>query len=170
MRIKQFGHVAFRCKDLNESLAFYREKLGFKEKFYLTYSDYIEAMKRSAASAGVPVNQQAIDRIFPKRDKIWIVYVELGNGSFIELFDKDEATKANPPKNENFNYRHLALEVEDIHALKAELESRGVMIDSGPTLGVEGTWQMWTHDPDGNQIEWMQYTERSMQLIGRYEI
>ena len=27
-----------------------------------------------------------------------------------------------------------------------------------------------THDPDGNQIEWMQYTEKSMQLIGRYEI
>lgn len=170
MKISQFGHVAFRCSDLDASLAFYRDQLGLKEKFRLTFGDYIEAVKRSAETAGEPVNQAFVDKLAEKKDKIWIIYLELGSGSFIELFDKEDATRPNPPKNENFNYLHFALEVEDIHALKAELEDKGVEIDRGPTLGVEGTWQMWTHDPDGNQIEWMQYTEKSMQLTGRYEI
>lgn len=93
--------------------------------------------------------------------------MDLGTGSFIELFDREDATVPNPPSDEQFNYKHLALEVDDIHALKEELIRRGVEIDRGPTFGIEGTWQMWTHDPDGNQIEWMQYTETSMQLTGR---
>ena len=170
MKIRQFGHVAFRCSDLDASLAFYRDRLGFLEKFRLTYGDYIEAVRRSAETSGQPVDQAFIGKLEAKRDKIWIIYLELGNGSFIELFDKEDATTPNPPKNEHFNYLHFALEVEDIHALKEELLQKGVEIDRGPTLGVEGTWQMWTHDPDGNQIEWMQYTEASMQLIGRYII
>ena len=170
MKISQFGHVAFRCSDLDASLAFYRDQLGFPEKFRLTYADYIEAVRRSAETAGQPVNQAFVDKLAAKKDGIWIIYLELGNGSFIELFDKEDATVPNPPGNEKFNYLHLALEVGDIHALKEELIAKGVEIDRGPTLGVEGTWQMWTHDPDGNQIEWMQYTEKSMQLIGRYVI
>lgn len=170
MKIRQFGHVAFRCSDLDASVAFYRDRLGFPEKFRLTYGDYIEAVRRSAETSGQPVDQAFIGKLEAKRDKIWIIYLEFGNGSFIELFDKEDATMPNPPKNENFNYLHFALEVEDIHALKEELLRKGVEIDRGPTLGVEGTWQMWTHDPDGNQIEWMQYTEASMQLIGRYTI
>ena len=170
MKINQFGHVAFRCSDLDASLAFYRDQLGFPEKFRLTYGDCIEAVKRSAETAGQSVDQAYIDRLAAKKDKIWIIYLELGNGSFIELFDRGDATTPNPPRGENFNYLHFALEVDDIHALKEELTAKGVEIDRGPTLGVEGTWQMWTHDPDGNQVEWMQYTEKAMQLIGRYEI
>ena len=168
MKIRQFGHVAFRCSDLEASLAFYRDQLGFPEKFRLTYGDYIEAVRRSAETSGQPVNQAFIEKLEAKRDKTWIIYLEPGNGSFIEPFDKEDATTPNPPKNEQFNYLHFALEVEDIHALKEELLLKGIEIDRGPTLGVEGTWQLWTHDPDGNQIEWMQYTETSMQLTGRF--
>lgn len=167
MKIRQFGHVAFRCSDLEKSLAFYRDQLGFPEKFRLTYGDYIEAVLASAKSAGRPADEAFINKLKAKKDQIWIIYLELGNGSFIELFDKENATAPNPPKNENFNYLHFALEVEDIHALRDELISKGVSIDRGPTFGVEGTWQMWTHDPDGNQVEWMQYTPESMQLTGR---
>ena len=32
---------------------------------------------------------------------------------------------------------------------------------------MDNTWQMWSHDPDGNKIEFMQYTEKSFQLVGR---
>ncbi len=166
MKIRQFGHVAFRCSDLNASLAFYRDQLGFPEKFRLTYADFAEAVRRSAETAGEPVNQAFVDKLNARGEDIWIIYLELGNGSFIELFDREDATKLNPPGNDSFNYLHFALEVEDIHTLQRELKEKGVEIDRGPTLGVEGTWQMWTHDPDGNQVEWMQYTEVSRQLIG----
>ncbi|MBQ2956943.1 MAG: VOC family protein [Clostridia bacterium] len=167
MKIRQFGHVAFRCSDLEKSLAFYRDQLGFPEKFRLTYGDYAQAVINGAQQSGQPVNQALVDKFTAKKDRTWIVYLDLGTGSFIELFDREDATELNPPSDKQFNYKHFALEVEDIHKLKEDLIARGVAIDRGPTYGIEGTWQMWTHDPDGNQVEWMQYTDVSMQLIGR---
>lgn len=40
MKIRQFGHVAFRCAELEKTVAFYRDRLGFPEKFRLTYGDF----------------------------------------------------------------------------------------------------------------------------------
>ena len=169
MKIRQFGHVAFRCSDLERSLAFYRDCLGFPEKFRLTYGDFAEAVRRGAEESGEPVNQAFVDKLEAKRDRTWIVYLELGDGAFIELFDKEDADTFSPSGDKKFNYLHFVMEVEDIHALKVELTAKGVEIDRGPSFGIEGTWQMWTHDPDGNQVEWMQYTKDSLQLTGRKE-
>ena len=85
----------------------------------------------------------------------------------MELFDRGSATIPCEPTGEHLNYSHVALLVEDIHAAHAELVEKGVPIDTPPKLGLEGTWQMWSHDPDGNKIEFMQYTETSWQLTGK---
>ncbi|MBQ6215097.1 MAG: hypothetical protein IJJ67_06740 [Oscillospiraceae bacterium] len=34
-------------------------------------------------------------------------------------------------------------------------------------MGIENTWQMWMHDPDGNPFEVMEYTPQSYQITGR---
>ena len=167
MHVSRFGHVAFRCRNLKESLAFYTEKLGFSERFRLYYRDFAESQRRNAQASGKPADEAFIAKLMERADEAWIVYVAVTENVFIELFDAGDATTLNLPDNSKFNYRHFALAVDDIHALRDELLKKGVVIDSGPTYGVEGTWQMWTRDPDGNQIEWMQYTSESLQLTGR---
>lgn len=167
MKVSRFGHVAFRCRNLHESLDFYCGKLGFPERFRLCYRDCAESHRRGAEASGKPADEAYIAKLMQRADDAWIVYVAVTDDVFIELFDAGEATTLSLPDNTRFNYRHFALAVDDIHALRDELTAKGVVIDSGPTYGVEGTWQMWTHDPDGNQIEWMQYTPESMQLTGR---
>ncbi len=161
MNIKELGHLAFRCRDLNASAAFYRDVLGFNQKFALYYGDWIEHLRK------LPGNEGFIAELMPRYNDPWIVYMQISERVFIELFDPQGADQNCVPDGRSLNYQHLALVVEDIHAAREELVSKGVAIDTEPTFGMEGTWQMWIHDPDGNKIEFMQYTPNSMQLTGR---
>ena len=147
MKIKELGHLAFKCRDLEKSLHFYRDILGFPVKFCLYYAD--------------------IGQCIPGEEERWIVYVQVTERLFIELFDGRGAERLSVPSGETFNYQHLSLIVEDIHAACEELKAKGATIDDEPSLGIDNTWQMWSHDPDGNKIEFMQYTEKSFQLVGR---
>ena len=147
MKILELGHLAFKCRDLDESLHFYRDILGFPVKFCLHYAD--------------------IGQSRPGEEERWIVYVQVSERLFIELFDGRGADTLCVPSEKSYNYQHLALIVEDIHAACEELKAKGVPVDIEPNLGVDNIWQMWSHDPDGNKIEFMQYTEKSFQLVGR---
>ena len=149
MKVKELGHLAFKCKDLERSEAFYRDVLGFKRKFSLKYSD--------RADCAPP----------PEKDREWIVYMQISDRLFIELFDPENAKEYSLPDWDKFNYQHLALIVEDIFEAEKELKEKGAPIDSSPELGIDNTWQMWSHDPDGNKIEFMQYTDKSYQIVGR---
>lgn len=103
----------------------------------------------------------------PIRDKIRISYFDIGNRQFFELFDASSATISYVPGRDSLNYDHVSLVVDDIHAAHEELLSKGIPVDTPLQMGMEGTWQMWSHDPDGNKIEFMQYTDNAWQLIGR---
>ncbi|MGI6577358.1 MAG: VOC family protein [Eubacteriales bacterium] len=162
MTIKELGHIAFRCQDLNKSIEFYQDVLGFEKTFELYYGDLLESMRKSR-----DIDEAFLERLGKMHDKVWITYFKMPCGTFIELFDAEAATKLNIPGNEHFNYQHMSFVVEDIFATCDELKSKGVPIDIEPKMGVEHTWQMWTHDPDGNKIEFMQYTDRSFQVVGR---
>ena len=162
MNIKEIGHLAFTCADLDKSVEFYRDKLGFKNKFCISYGDYLDFLKKQGNA-----DEKYIAYLETVKDKTWIAYFEMGNGQFVELFDRGNASIPCVPTGEHLNYSHVALLVEDIHEAHRELLENGVPIDTPPKFGLEGTWQMWSHDPDGNKIEFMQYTESSWQLIGR---
>lgn len=47
MKIKEIGHLAFTCKDLEESIRFYRDKLGFTNKFSIYYGEMLEHIRKS---------------------------------------------------------------------------------------------------------------------------
>lgn len=162
MKIKELGHLAFKCRDLKASVAFYRDVLGFTQKFALYFGDIVEGLRQDVGK------EEEIERFMPLYNDPWIVYMQISDRVFIELFDPQGAEKVCVPDNEHcLNYQHLALIVEDIHEARNELAAKGAPIDIEPSMGMDGTWQMWSHDPDGNKIEFMQYTENSMQLIGR---
>jgi catechol 2,3-dioxygenase-like lactoylglutathione lyase family enzyme len=53
--------------------------------------------------------------------------------------------------------------VEDIRAVCEDLRTEGVTLDREPVVGLDGNWQAWVKDPDGNAIELMQLSEDSPQ-------
>lgn len=66
-------------------------------------------------------------------------------------------------------YSHIGILVEDLFETRRELEARGVKFLTEPTIGNSHTWQMWMEDPEGNRIEFMQYTDESFQVTGHID-
>ena len=165
-KILRIGHVALRCKDLETTVSFYRDVLGCPVKFRLTFREWLNFRKIQAAEKGETLTEEYVDGLAKRGDETWIAYMDLG-GQFIELFDAEGATIEAIPDGRFFNYQHVSLELDDIHDFTEKIREKGAPIDSEPSLGLEHTWQMWSHDPDGNKIEFMQYTDRSYQVVGK---
>jgi catechol 2,3-dioxygenase-like lactoylglutathione lyase family enzyme len=92
------------------------------------------------------------------QDELIGMYLYFGEDSFIEI------VKIRTPKPEG-TIVHFALEVDDVGALRDTLISRGIAV-SEKQLGVDHTWMVTSHDPDGVLVEFHQYTSQSLQKTG----
>ena len=140
MEIRGIAHIAYMVSDMEKSLRFYCDTLGFREMFTLKND------------AGEP----------------WIIYMEVAPHQYIELFYDIEHAERVPLSFSNMGsrigYMHLSLEVVGMKELEAQLRQKGVEILKPTNLGSDNTWQMWIEDPDGNPIEFHEYTDKSYQL------
>lgn len=140
MDINRIAHASFKVTDMAAAVDFYCNGLGFTDKFEL------------------PDDQ----------GRPWIKYLEIQPGQFLELFyDNDDLPKVTHGY-DLCGYLHLSLEVPDIQETKRELQAKGLPVNSEIKFGPDKSYQLWSADPDGNQIEFMQYTPDSFQLVGRH--
>ena len=86
-------------------------------------------------------------------------YLDAGGGTFIEVFGG--GTTAEP----NSNLRHLCLETDDLDALRARLAENGVAATE-KSFGCDNAYQVWCRDPNGVDVEFHQYTDKSLQITG----
>ena len=133
MSIK-LSHLAVTVKDMEESLRFYTEGLGFKRAFDIPRHE-----------TGEP----------------WIVYLVASPGHFLELFYGGKEEK--PWNEEQIGFAHICLEVDDIHEAVERVRSAGYPIDSEPRQANDHNWQAWIHDPNGIRIELMKIVPESPQ-------
>ena len=137
--IRQLAHICFFTEDLNAMIKFYNEILGFQIKFTLN-------------------NDEGISFGY---------YFECGNSTFIEVFDRELANKQWGGSSEKFirgnRFQHHCFEVTGLNELKAKLECKGLKV-SEITTGMDHSRQAWIADPDGNPIELMEYTDKSLQI------
>lgn len=153
---KSLMHIAFYTDNMDEMVNFYTNKLGGKIKAITKYGIYKDREDRPA--------MQKIAKVDP--EKIFNIYVELAPLQFVEFFPATENQKDYIGWNEHKGYSHFALIVDDIYKAREELEARGVVFTTAISKGPSETYQMWSHDPDGNYFEIMQYTENSIQIKG----
>lgn len=125
------GHVALRVSDVERSLRFYRDQLGLEEAFRL------------------------------ERDgKLWLVYVKLPDGTFVELFP-GYAGRFDLPEG-SVGVAHFCLLLDDAAETARALRVRGVETDE-VRKGRSGCLQFFVADPDGHRIELMQILPDSLQ-------
>ena len=124
MQFLSIHHVAIICSDYEKSKHFYTEILGLK----------------------VIAEAYRVERQSYKFD------LEIGNGNQIELFSFPNPPPR-PSRPEACGLRHLAFAVEDVDAVKAELEQNGVPVE--PVRIDEYTDRKFTFfaDPDGLPLE-----------------
>lgn len=139
--IRQLAHLNFVTNDLPKIIDFYVNKLGMKVKFTLDN----------------------------KEGKPFGYYFACGNSSFLEFFDQGMAAEVWGGKVEELTianrYRHFCLEVTGLDEFCQELKGKGVEVTE-IAIGMDNSRQAWIADPDGNQIELMEYGHSSLQLTG----
>lgn len=135
--ITGLGHVAFHVEDMDRSLHFYCGVLGCERAFDIHKED------------GLP----------------WIVYVKAPDGRFIELFYGGQPKSTAGPNQAGF--AHLCFEVDDVREMATKLREVGAPLDIEPQQGLDLNYQCWSHDPDGNPIEFMQIHPDSPQATAR---
>ena len=131
--ILRLGHFAIRAKDIEATTAFYREVIGLKEAFRVYQED---------------------------GKKPRLIYMYIGPSQFIEIFPDGSGGQAD---NNAVGVKHICIEVDNAAKAQEELRSRGAPIDTELKTGVSGCLQFWTHDPDGNRIEFMELPPESLQ-------
>ncbi len=154
MKIKTIAHAAYFVSDMQASLRFYCDCLGFEKSFTMAVPD-------PETLDDPPADFLAFCERF--HGKPWIEYLKIRDGQFVELFYP--LTDQHRNTDSGIGYNHLSLEVDDIFAAAMELKVKGIELTSSITMGPDNTYQVWMADPDGNRIELMQYTEKSFQVL-----
>ncbi len=102
-------------------------------------------------------------RINNEAGQAHLVYLEVAPNQFIELFPGAEGPHERPKTAATV---HICLQVDDIQEAYKEFKSRGGVPHGEPKFAMDNAWQFWTNDPDGNPIEFHQFTPESMQIVG----
>jgi catechol 2,3-dioxygenase-like lactoylglutathione lyase family enzyme len=141
--MKGLHHVGFTVKDLDASIRFYHDVLGLE--FLNEPSPWFDSPELGPA-VGVP--GAALRQ----------VSLRLGD-TMLELLEyrSPKSETERPLLSNNIGASHVAFLVEDIHAKKAELETKGIEFFSDVNVvddGVLAGWR-WVYfaDPDGYPLE-----------------
>lgn len=134
--ITGYGHAALKVKDVEASLAFYRDQLGFPEMLRLLKDD----------------------------GSLWLVYLRITDLHYLEIFPGAEEDRA-PGWNAN-GVNHLCFTIEDLDATAARIQATGIKLTAQIKNGADGNRQAWIEDPDGNRIELMEMHDECMQYAG----
>ncbi len=94
---------------------------------------------------------------FTKEGKISGFYFDAGNKTFVEVFENKGTGKAIS------SILHICFETDDIKGLKKNLDAQKVKTTQ-IKLGVDNSYQFWVKDPDGIDIEFLEYTKKSSQF------
>lgn len=136
----RFNHVAFWCRDIEASIAWYTDFLGCREAF------------RSHKPDG----------------DLALVYIQFGPDQFVELFPGGDAGHVGEAPPTGSGYRHLCLTVHDLPAAVAVLRAKGIEIKE-PWVGLSGALICFIEDLDGNKIELAELnaTSQTRQAVAR---
>jgi catechol 2,3-dioxygenase-like lactoylglutathione lyase family enzyme len=131
--LKGIAHISFVTSDMEKSLYYYCGVLGFK--FF--------------------------HRLYDEKGDPWLNYVRISDREYLELFYG--GMRKIPQMENRAGFSHMCLQVDDIHAIAQRLKECGAPVDIEPKQGTDYNWQCWSHDSDGNLIEFMQIVPESPQ-------
>lgn len=129
--VQTIAHTAMNVRDMEKSLMFYCDVVGMTRAFTL------------GDDKGQP----------------WIQYLKITDGVFLELFYGGH--DQNEPSYEEIGYHHLCLTTGDADALAKVFHEAGLADSPVARVHDDGCKSVWATDPDGNRLEFIQYSPDS---------
>lgn len=145
----KLSHIGLKVQDIKKTKDFYCNLLGFEEIFR-----------------------------FDRDGECFFLYLKSRKDEYLEIFNGAHPAIKNgfPPQ----NVQHFTYLVDDIDATGRYFQEKGYDVYFMPSstgqlapvpftsrLGVDASRICFLVDPDGNEVEFMQYTEDSLQLKGK---
>jgi len=161
-------HLGFVARDVEKSTWWYKTFLNMHEKFTLYWGDLLP--KNEEHRSRMPAER--LEMLEQRKDEKWITYLEFDDcpGTFVELFNMPTAHVHHLPNQEvDFGYTHYGHTVDDVQAFYESVLAKGgeEYVIFPPRPNIDRTKSLWLKDPDGNEMEFIQYSEYAMPLIGR---
>ena len=132
MQVQRLNHVAYRCRDAQETAEFYRDVLGLRLAHTIV-QDRVPSTGELAPHAHV--------------------FFEMGDGSWVAFFDVAREDHVAQEINPDWA-QHLALEVpsvDELHEAKARLEGKGIDVLGPVDHGFIRS--IYFYDPSGHRLE-----------------
>ena len=130
--IKNFHHVAFRCRDAEQTRWFYEDILGLKLAAAMSFDNLSGTEKKI---------------------EYMHIFFEMVDGNYIAFFDDPHNAVADSFKNMNGFDSHVAVEVESMEHLK-EIEAKLSTINCESfIIDHEFVTSLYIFDPNGIQLE-----------------
>ncbi len=154
--IKGIHHTAISTGDLERSVAFYRDLLGFEE----------------AISSGWEVGTETLDKITGlQNSSARMVMLKAGN-AFVEIFQFEtpspKSAEAMRPVCDH-GITHLCLAVTDVDGEYERLKAAGMIFHCPPQTTATGNRVTYGRDPDGNVIELLQVLDSGSPMALKVE-
>ena len=141
--ITRMNHSGLVVRDMDESIAFYRDGLGM---------EVVGTRERNGGPiehlVGYhPCHLKAVD-------------MAVGDGSVLELLQYVVPPPAQRPTEERsvVGASHVAFDVVDIQGTYDKLLRNGAKKLNPPIEGAPGKWVCYLQDPDGNWVELIEFT------------
>lgn len=135
--ITKIAHNAIKVVDMEKSLRFYVDDIGLEKAF----------------------------EINDDQDQPWIVYLKICPGAFIELFYNGVLAPERQYAADLTGYHHFCIETDQIDELAQRLFEKGYIKEPKAGLGRDLNRNLWIHDPDGNAVEFVEYSPDSPHML-----
>ncbi|MBU0552837.1 VOC family protein [Myxococcota bacterium] len=133
MKIQKIHHVAYRCHDAQETIAFYQDLLGMR-------------LVLAIAENQVPSTKAP--------DPYMHVFLDAGQGNILAFFELPNSPKMDRDHNTPTWVQHIAFELESVEALmeaKAKVEGAGLEVIGPTDHGIFKS--IYFFDPNGHRLE-----------------
>ena len=141
--IRRYHHIGITVSDLDRSISFYRDMLGFRTV------EFLEASGEEVAD-GLGLEDASLKLVAMERGDLVVELIE---------YSVPEDKKMVAPRPCDVGCMHIALEVDDIHGMYEDLLAQGVRFNTSPKRNsdnLDWAWWCYTRDPDGVPIELVQ--------------
>ena len=146
-RLRNAHHIAYRCRDAEQTRWFYEDVLGLPLAIAL-----------------------ALDEILGSKEAVPFLHLffELGNGDFIAFFDEPEAATPQQFERAPSFDRHIALQAaseEELLAWQARINAKGISC-LGP-VDHDFVSSVYMYDPNGLQVEITARTANHDEIVAK---